>query len=195
LLPDVLKANLMYSRCDYPTAADIYRKAINWFERGLYVPTLYSCETLTFLYEFQGQVLNKVGKYEETKTYFPGVRKINPDYYSPTLAKAFLRTKDYASAISEFEAYLASNPSDASSRSSLGEIYLYSRQYKNALPELEKAVKTEPGNPRYHFLYGLALSGDGHKQYAAVQFRKTIQLDPNSVYAKEAKKQLKVLER
>ncbi|MCJ7653573.1 MAG: DUF2723 domain-containing protein, partial [Actinobacteria bacterium] len=195
LLPGALKANLMYSRYDYQAAADIYRKAINQFKRGLYVPTLYSCETLTFLYEFQGQALNNLGKYEETKRYFPGVRKINPDYYSPTLAEAFLRTKDYASAISEFEAYLASNPSDASSRSSLGEIYLYSRQYKNALPELEKTLETEPGNPRYHFLYGLALLKIGRKSAAVEQFRITIQLDPNSVYAKDADRQLKVLER
>lgn len=101
LFPGILKANIDYARRDYQAASEVYREIINRFELNLYVPTLYSCETFTFMHEFEGQVLNAMGKYRETTLLFPRVRVINPDYHSPTLARAYVETSQYPSAIFE----------------------------------------------------------------------------------------------
>jgi len=190
LFPGILKANLDYARRDYQVASEVYREIINRFELNLYVPTLYSCETFTSMHEFEGQVLNLMGRYKETTLYFPRVRVINPDYHSPTLARAYLETSQYPSAISEFEGYLLSNPNDANAYTSLGEIYQTLKEYASAANAFRNAVSIEPGNPRNHYLYGLALQQSGHNRAAADQFKKTIQLDPNNEYAKTARKLL-----
>jgi tetratricopeptide (TPR) repeat protein len=186
LFPGMLKANLDYARRDYQAASVVYREIINRFEINLYVPTLYSCETFTFMHEFEGQVLNAMGKYRETTILFPRVRIINPDYHSPTLARAYLETSQYPSAISELEGYLLSNPKDAEAYTSLGEFYFSLKEYDGAATELEKAVGIKSDNPKNHYLYGLALQKSGHNRAAVDQFKKTIQLGPNSEYAKTA---------
>lgn len=193
LFPGMLKANLNYAGRDYQAASATYRNIINRFELNLYVPTLYSCETFTFMHEFEGQVLNLMGKYRETTIYFPRVSTINPDYYSPTLARAYLETTDYASAISELEGYLLSKPNDANAYTSLGEIYLALKEYDSAKAAFKKTVNIEPSNQRNHYLYGLSLQKGGHIKAAADQFRKTIELDRNSEYAKAARKRLNTI--
>ena len=190
LLPDMLKANVEYATRSYQAASKTYRKIINRFELYMYVPTLYSCEDFTHMHEFEGQVLNLMGRYKETTLYFPRVRVIDPDYHSPTLALAYVKTAEYAKAISEFEAYLVINPKDAAVYVSLSEIYLASKEYASAIGTLEKAVKIEPDNQRYRYFYGLALQEGGRREDAAEQLKKTIQLDPNSEYAKTARRLL-----
>jgi tetratricopeptide (TPR) repeat protein len=142
------------------------------------------------MHEFEGQVLNLMGRFQDTTIYFPRVRIINPDYYSPTLAHAYVKTSEYAKAISEYEGYLAGNPEDAAAYASLGEIYLASKEYAGAVAALKKAVDIDPGNQKYRYLYGLGLEREGHKKDAVNQFKKAIQLDPNSDYAKSARELL-----
>lgn len=190
LFPDMLKANVEYATRSYQAASKTYRNIIDRFELDTYVPTLYSCEDFTFMHEFEGQVLNLMGGYKETTLYFPRVRAINPDYHSPTLALAYVKTAEYAKAISEFEGYLAVNPKDAAIHASLAEIYLASQEYASAIGTLEKAVNIDPGNQRYRYLYGLALQERGRRKDAVDQFKKTIQLDPNSEYDKNARRLL-----
>ena len=190
LFPGILKANLDYARRDYQAASEAYREIINRFELNLYVPTLYSCEDFTFMHEFEGQVLNLMGRYKETTLYFPRVRVINPDYHSPTLARAYVETSQYPSAIFELEGYLMSDPEDAEAYTSLGEIYFSQKEYGSASNALKKAVGIKPDNPKTHYLYGLALQESGHARAAVDQFKKTIQLDPNSEYAKTARRLL-----
>jgi tetratricopeptide (TPR) repeat protein len=190
LFPGILKANLDYARRDCQAASEVYREIINRFELNLYVPTLYSCETFTFMHEFEGQVLNLMGRYKETALYFPRVGVINPDYHSPTLARAYVETSQYPSAIFELGGYLMSNPEDAEAYTSLGGIYLSQKGYGRASNVLKKAVGIKPDSLKTRYLCGFTLQESGHAGAAVVQFKKTIQLLLNGEYAKIARRLL-----
>jgi tetratricopeptide (TPR) repeat protein len=65
----------------------------------------------------------------------------------------------------------------------MGLAHLGSRDYPNALKELDKAVELNPELPTVHVLHGRALLNMGNREAAIRAFRRELQRDPNNYEA------------
>jgi len=71
----------------------------------------------------------------------------------------------------------------AEGRLLMGLAHLNSRDYPEALAELEKAVELKPDLPTVHVLYGRALLNMGNREAAIREFRRELERDPNNFEA------------
>ncbi len=193
LLPSSLRANTLFAQKDFHGAEEIYDRIIPLFQHNIYVPTLYSCGTFVDLYELWGQVLNGQGKYQDTVDALPHASEIEPDFYSPSLARAYSAVGDYYNALSEFDKFLTFQRSDTEAWADLGEVYIKLKDYDKAASALQESLRLDPSNQRAHLLYARVLLIQGHKDEARSQFEKVIELDPSSDTAQFARDYLKRL--
>lgn len=112
LLPGALEAVVQSSNRNYRRAAAEYRKVLPRFIADLYVPTLYSCATFSDLYSNWGYALLETGKPEEATKVMPQAGRINPDYTSRTLARAYRQAGQPEMALREINRYLAFYPNN-----------------------------------------------------------------------------------
>ncbi|MBU1942258.1 MAG: DUF2723 domain-containing protein [Actinobacteria bacterium] len=190
LLPRALLAAREFGRKNWEKANRIYQETIEEFTRGIYVPTLYSCGTFSELYELWGQSLNAVGRYEDTVRYLPAAREIEPAFASPALARAYVMTGDYSSAIAELEICLITNPDDITSRTDLGEVYLMIGELPKAQVELERAIEVNPEDARAHYILGLTWLRLEKTGEAREEFQEAADLDPDGNIGTLAREQL-----
>lgn len=195
LLPYALEANALYTGNDLEAASAIYRDITKRFQRGLYVPTLYSVATFSELYELWGRVLNQQQKYKDTVRFLPEATRIDPDFYSLSLAEAYREAGDPGSALIELDKLLAFQPDNVQALADIGQIYLDSGQFKEAVKALKKAVALDPDNARVRYLYGLTLVDLGRTDEATTQFEKALSIDPQGPFAPYAQKQLDTLKK
>ncbi|MCG2795405.1 MAG: tetratricopeptide repeat protein, partial [Actinomycetia bacterium] len=178
LLPAALAANQEVWQTNYRKASGIYREITDLFIDDLYVPTLFSCETYSFLFDVWGQVLNLIGEFQQTVRVLPRAKNINPDFISLALAKALSQTGNQVLALTELDNYLAFYPENATARMEKGIVLLTIGNYENAIGEFREAVRIDSANPNSQYFLGLAFLGIGNVEDAIEQFNTTIELDP-----------------
>lgn len=178
LFPDLLRAGAMFAARDYEEAAASYRRAIRRFESGMYVPTLYGCASFSEVYYLLGDIYQYLEDYDAIVETLPKARRINPDFVSPALARAYAMLGRPGDAIAEYDRILYYRPDDTGSWTDLGEVYLGIEEYASALRALEKAVATGPEDARARLVYGRALFLLGEIERSRVEFSRALELDP-----------------
>lgn len=190
LLPSALKANQEVWQTDYEEASEIYREITDLFTDDLYVPTLYSCETYSFLFDTWGQVLNLMGKFKETVQFLPRANVINPNFVSLALVNALNQEGNFFKALNELNKYLTVFPENVEAQIQKGIVLLNLDDYTSAVDKFEEISRIDSTNPRLHYFLGLAYLEVGNTEGAVEQFNITIELDPSGEFALGAKKQL-----
>lgn len=178
LFPRALQASSLFAAKRFSEAAAIYRRSIRLFEKDMYVPTLYGCATCSEMYYLLGEIQQYREEYEAIVRTLPGARRLNPDFVSPALARAYAKLDRPADAIAEFGRILTRRTDDAESWTDLGEVYLGLGDYRSAADSLEKAVASGPDNARAHLAYGQALYLLGNIEGARKEFVRAVRLDP-----------------
>ncbi|MBU4385461.1 MAG: tetratricopeptide repeat protein, partial [Actinobacteria bacterium] len=191
LLPWALAANQEVWQTNYMKASGIYREITDFFLDDLYVPTLYSCATYSLLFDIWGQVSNLTGEFQETIRFLPRAKALNPDFFSLALVEALSQTGNWFLALDELDNYLTLYPQHATAHMEKGIVLLNIGHYKNAVGELEEAVRIDSANPDSRYFLGVAFLGIGNVEDAIEQFNTTIELDPTHEGAKEQLNQLK----
>jgi hypothetical protein len=191
LMPEVMKAMILYDRGDFSGASSIFSVVIPRFQKNLYVPTLYSCSTFSQLYEYWGRSMNALGNFKDTVSFLPQARKIDPDFVSLTLAWAYENTGDERSALNELDRYLDYYPGTAEALEEKGCVLFALGKYKQAADELSRAADLSALDQRPKYIYGRALLEAGRRQEALAQFRAVVTMDPSTEWARLSEAQLK----
>jgi tetratricopeptide (TPR) repeat protein len=189
LMPQAMRAGIEAARKDYAEASALYRKIIPRFLRDLYVPTLYSCETYSNLYNVWGLGLNQTRAYNETVSQLPNANKIDPDFISLQLAFAYGSTGHRSDALAELKKFLSFNPFDLDALTERAQIYLDRGDSRSARRDLEEAVTVAPNDAEAHYLLGVALLPSDRKG-AKREFEAAVRLDPQGQYGRLARVRL-----
>ena len=192
LLPQALRASAAFSKRDYAEAGRIYARIIPEFQRGMYVPTLYSCGTFSELYELWGQCTNAAKRYRETVRNLRRAYFVDPDFYSLSLARAYMMLDRFDAAVNELDKYLTFLPENTTAMMDLAEVYLRTDRFEKALIELDKVIHLSPASARAHLLKGRALYLLGSVDEAKKEFNKAYELDPGGTYGRSALENLKL---
>jgi tetratricopeptide (TPR) repeat protein len=118
--------------------------------------------------------------------------------------KAYLAEQDFPSATQDLEDAALLAPAKADLRSDLGVLYL-ERSRKaleqekiafldKSLQSLDKAIELDPKLPEPRFNRALVLEEKGSREQAKQAWRQYLELDPNSKWAAEARRNLQYLE-
>jgi len=194
-LPDALKAYVAISSGDFRKAERLYESATGYADKNLYVPTLYGCETTSFIFDLWGQVLNWLGDYRKTVRVMPRVNSINPDFASPSYAQALSRCGQADAALNELDDFLAVNSTSAVACIEKGEAEACLGEYERALSSFKKAIELDSDDPRSHFGLGFALFQLKDTKSAAEQFHAVVDKWPQTRWGIEARKFLDELKK
>jgi len=78
-------------------------------------------------------------------------------------------------------------PNDPAVNDVVGSVYARKGLPVAALPYFQDAVRVEPGNATYRYHLGSAYRGAGRLRLARDEFARALQIDPNSVFADQAR--------
>lgn len=187
LFPLNLEAAALLARGRFPDAASIYRDSIAKFERGLYVPTLYSCASYSDIYQLLGYALNYEGAYGQTAVILPQATLVNPDFASNQLARAYTILGRQDEAIDEYHKALLVSPNDTVALNGLAELYIAAGDYDEAIEAAARSVRSDPNDAEGHLLYGKSLMRAGRDEQARGQLQEALKLDPNGRYGSDAR--------
>ena len=81
-------------------------------------------------------------------------------------------------AISEYQAAVAIDDSDARAHSDLGTALLGDNQVTRAIPELRRAIALDPKRATFHSNLGYALQIEGKLADAESEYRESLKVDP-----------------
>jgi tetratricopeptide (TPR) repeat protein len=98
------------------------------------------------------------------------------------LGELLIETKRYPEAIDRLVKVVQQDPTPANNLA-LAQAYLLNKEPDKAIPLLEKAVATDPGNYDLHMIYGRTLRDQKKLGAAASQFNAAAQKRPDSVEA------------
>ncbi len=93
----------------------------------------------------------------------------------------------YDKAISNYQKYLKSNPSDADARVDMGVCYFSLKDYKNAISAMKEALKYKPKHQIAHLNLGIVNLAAGNVEESKKWLQKAVDIDPNSDVGKKAK--------
>ncbi len=96
----------------------------------------------------------------------------------------------YNKAISNYQIYLKSNPSDADARVDMGVCYFSLKDYKTAEAVMKEALKYKPNHQIAHLNLGIVNLADGNMEESKKWLQKAVDIDPNSDVGKRAKELL-----
>ena len=97
------------------------------------------------------------------------------------------RQGKYGAAAAEYRKALAARPQSAPILVALGDAYLESDRPRNAVEPLESAARLDPGSARAQLLLGTAYHSLGRKTDASKAYRRFLELEPSSEFAKDVK--------
>jgi CheY-like chemotaxis protein len=97
------------------------------------------------------------------------------------------RQGKYAAAAAEYRKALAVRPQSAPVLVALGDACLQSDRPRSAVEPLESAARLDPGSARAQLLLGTAYHSLGRKADASKAYRRFLQLEPSSEFAKDVK--------
>ena len=113
--------------------------------------------------------------------------------FPPGYAEAVTRGNDafhqgkFAAAVAEYRQALALRPQAVPVLLALGEAYLESDRPKNALEPLQTAARLDPTSARAQLLLGTTYHSLGRTADAARAYRRFLELEPESQFAKDVK--------
>ncbi len=87
---------------------------------------------------------------------------------------------DFTPQIEAYQELIAANPNDALALAGLGEFYMGTGNYQQAVDQLNKALAIEPQNPSYHRLLGEVYYSMRMPDVAIHEFEKGLASDPNN---------------
>lgn len=93
-------------------------------------------------------------------------------------------------AVQSYKIYLEKVPANADARVDMGVCYFELKQYDNAIAAMEEALKYQPKHQTAHMNLGVVNLNAGNTEKAKEWFTKTIEIDPTSPLAENAKKLL-----
>lgn len=96
-----------------------------------------------------------------------------------------LRSGDFATARTRFEAVLKRNPKNAAALANLGVVHAQTGEYELAAAAYRKALQLSPSHPLLHLNLGLALFKQELYAPAAREFEQTLARQPSHVQAQE----------
>jgi CheY-like chemotaxis protein/tetratricopeptide (TPR) repeat protein len=111
------------------------------------------------------------------------------DGYTDAVARGndLFRQGKYAAAAAEYRKALAVRPQSAPVLVALGDAYLESDRPRSAIEPLESAARLDPGSARAQLLLGTAYHSLGRKAEASKAYRRFLELEPASGFAKDVK--------
>jgi len=89
-------------------------------------------------------------------------------------------------AIAQYKDYLGKDPTNPDARVDLGICYFELQQYDAAIQEMERAVRDAPDHQLGHYNLGIVNLNAGNPEAARTWFEKARDLDPSSVYGRDA---------
>lgn len=182
-LSDILKAYYAINGGNTKEAERLYGDVTRFAAAGLYVPTLYGCETIVNVFDVWGQVTNQRGDFKKTVRELPKAFVFNPDFVSLPLAYAYSRTGNNVAAINAFSDYLIVHPGYAAAYLEMGELELLMSNYKAAVSSLRTAVSINPEEPQSHYDLGVALLRLNDRNAAVSQLKAAIEKGPQTKWA------------
>jgi tetratricopeptide (TPR) repeat protein len=103
------------------------------------------------------------------------------------LAEAYAKNLHLESAIKEYQAVVARNPSDAMAWGRIGLYHVSLTRYAEAREPLQKAIQLDPMEPHYYWAMGdsylLESPDDAHFNKAAQYYRQALNLNPKNAKA------------
>jgi type IV pilus assembly protein PilF len=174
-----------------------YKEAEETFRKAIKLDSNYS-EAHNYL----GKVLEVEGKTGDAVTEYKEALK-NPLYATPqlphfNLGNIYMTQGQYPDALKQYQEALRLDPSCnestcALSHNGMGQTYFQMGRVKEAIDSYQEAVKSFPNYVDAHYNLAFAFLKQGAKGQAAGEFRKVIELLPNSDKAREARKFLEAL--
>lgn len=107
------------------------------------------------------------------------------------LANVLFDSQLFDRAIMYYGKYLLLKPEDVNARVDLGVCYFKKNEFAPAIEQMEKALKYDPRHVMAHFNLGIVNLNAGNSEKAKFWFKKVIEIEPNSDYAKKAEELLK----
>lgn len=156
-------------------------EAIPHFERGLEINPQYHDiqQNLILALLSLGRVPEAIQQLEKALTAFPD----SADLHN-FLGRALLRNGQLKEAATHFERAIEINPDLADAHLNLGSVMLSTGRPVDAAAQFSRAIDSDPRLVAAHTYLGVALYyGQGKVQEALAQWRKAIELDPNSAFA------------
>jgi type IV pilus assembly protein PilF len=174
-----------------------YKEAEETFRKAIKIDPDYS-EAHNYL----GKVLEMEGKSKEAVAEYEEALK-NPLYSTPQLPRfnlgnLYMTQGQYPDALKEYQEALKLDPSCnestcALSHNGMGRTYFQMGRVKDAIDSYREAVKAFPNYVDAHYNLAFAYLKQGAKGEAAKEFKKVIDLSPESDKAHESRKFLEAL--
>lgn len=123
----------------------------------------------------------KVGQLPQAQIHYDNALKLQPQFLPAklNLASIYREQGQLVEASALLQEILAVEPAHAMALHNLGLVYTINKQWSQALPALAKAAQLEPTNPRFGFVYLLALEAAGDIANAKQQLLKLQSLTPD----------------
>ena len=133
-------------------------------------------ESRTNLGTFQA----RQGRFEEAQTEFAVARRLDPQYVPAYVnaADAYRQQGHEADAMRTLNEGIAVQPANATLHHALGLAYTRAQQRAAALAEFARAVQLAPDNPRYTYVYAVALNSMGRSVEATGTLQRAAQRWP-----------------
>jgi len=177
----VLLAGLESSLGKFDQAIANYQRAI-----GVAPNDARLCVVLGGLYESQGN-------WQQAQTLYQKALAIQPEEALAANNLAYIMIEHGENvnvALTLAQTARRGLPNLPNSADTLGWAYYHNGAYSVAVPLFEDAVKKVPGNLTYHYHLGLTYQKLNESGRARAEFEKTINLDPKSPLANEARRAL-----
>jgi len=192
-LSDMMRSYALLNDTRVAEAERTYERVARFASRDLYVPTLFSCEVFSNVYDLWGQVINRQEDYAKTVREMPGAFEFNPNFASLAYARALSLTGSTSAALHQLDDYITVHPDSAPAYSGLGVIRLSLNDFSGAASALRTAVKFEPDNPEIRYQLGAAYASLGDRR-AIEEFKAAIEKGPGTQWADLARKALDSLQ-
>ena len=172
-----------YSRGDYGSAAERYRKVIE--------ANPHDADALNNL----GQVLARTGNAGEAVPYFEQAITLYPKVwaYRFNLAHAHGQTSDWARAVTEYQSAGELFPDDYATQFNLAMALHKQGREAEAVPAYLKAITLAPGEASFHLSLGISYEKLNRPNDAVESYRRYLELAPEAPDAQRVKEHLRTL--
>jgi tetratricopeptide (TPR) repeat protein len=194
-LSDIMRAYYEINNKKTRATEQLYAGITRYAADRLYVPTLYSCETFSGVFDLWGQMLNQLGQYKKTVREMPGAYLFNPNFVSLPYAHALSQTGDDVQALAELRDYLIVRGGSALAYAEQGEILLIKGEFSEAAKALRSALELNPSDAKSHYDLAVALIQLNDKKSAIQQLNAAIQTGAGTNWAQLSQNILQSLQK
>jgi len=134
-----------------------------------------------------GVVLKQLGRLDEAIRAYQRAIEINPndpDGYN-NLGAAFRRKGMFEQAVDQYKRAIDLNPDQNLFYSNLGEAYALQGKWLKTIEACQRSIELETFNDEAHFYLGMAYESTGEKNMAIEEYKKTLDINPKFIEAKE----------